>query len=124
MDGSNYVITELPKPMGIVFEENDADYGGIFVQSLKEGGAAVGTGILTGHQLVGVDVTKVSALPFDEALGAIVGADDVVTLTFFTGTAEQFYGPTGASQEWLNDFLGADAAVAATKQKIVEKMED
>jgi hypothetical protein len=37
MDESNYVAVELKKPMGIVFEENDSEFGGIFVQSLKEG---------------------------------------------------------------------------------------
>ena len=34
MDETQYVTVELGKPMGIVFEENDDDFGGIFVQSL------------------------------------------------------------------------------------------
>ena len=40
MDESNYVFVYLPKPMGIVFEENDPGTGGVFVASLAEGGAA------------------------------------------------------------------------------------
>ena len=71
MDESNYVVVELAKPMGIVFEENDdADYGGIFVQSLKDDGAASASGKLqVGDQLVAVASQKVCGLPFDDALG-------------------------------------------------------
>ena len=47
MDEAQYVTVELAKPMGIVFEENDADYGGIFVHSLKEGGIAAEDGTVT-----------------------------------------------------------------------------
>ena len=40
MDEKNYVGVSLSKPMGIVFEENDSEFGGIFVQSLTDGGIA------------------------------------------------------------------------------------
>ena len=108
MDKANYVAVELHKPMGIIFEENDADYGGIFVQSLKDDGVAAKDGtIQAGDQLVAVLETKVSGLPFDDALGAIVDAKgDSLKLVFFRGSAEQFYGPTGASQAWLDEFIG------------------
>ena len=39
-DEANYVTVELPKPMGIVFEENDPSTGGVFIASLAEAGAA------------------------------------------------------------------------------------
>ena len=106
MDTKNYVSVELSKPMGIVFEENDAEFGGIFVQSLKEGGVAEEDGTLKqGDQLVIVGSKDVSGLDFDDALGAIIDApEEKVKLTLFRGTGKQFYGPTGPSKEWLAEF--------------------
>jgi C-terminal processing protease CtpA/Prc len=106
MDEKNYVAVELTKPMGIVFEENDSEYGGIFVQSLKEGGAAAANGMLQpGDQLVAVGTKNVSGLDFDDALGAIIESEgDSTKLTLFRGSAKQFYGPTGPSKDWLKTF--------------------
>jgi C-terminal processing protease CtpA/Prc len=107
MDESNYVIASLMKPMGIVFEENDEEYGGIFVLSLSEGGNAEKDGkIKPGDQLVAVNDKKVAGLPFDDALGAIVEAGtDKIRLVFFRGDEVQLYGPTGASKKWLDEFI-------------------
>lgn len=107
MDEKNYVTVDLAKPMGIVFEENDSDFGGIYVQSIKEGSVAEVDGTLkTGDQLVAVDGSKVSGNAFDDALGKIVDAQgDTTKLIFFRGSAKQFYGPTGASQAWIDEFL-------------------
>jgi hypothetical protein len=114
MDSANYVTAVLTKPMGVVFEENDEETGGIFVISLSEGGAAEKDGtIKPGDQLVGVNDKKVAGLPFDEALGCIVDADfETTNLTFFRGTDKQLYGPTGASVEWLNEFMEAKSVKA------------
>ena len=122
MDDKNYVSMDLSKPMGIVFEENDEDYGGIFVQSLAEGGAAeTNGGFQKGDQLVAVDSTFVTGLPFDEALGTIVDAQGETTkLTLFRGSAKQFYGPTGPSQEWLKDFIASVTAAAAPEAPAAE----
>jgi len=111
MDAANYVAVELAKPMGIIFEENDEEYGGIFVQSLKEGGVAEKNGNLkAGDQLVAVGTTKVSGVAFDDALGTIVDSETpLAKLVVFRGTAKQFYGPTGASQEWLDDFVAKES---------------
>jgi len=107
MDAKNYVTVELEKPMGIVFEENEEEFGGIFVQSLKEGSKAEGM-LQPGDQLVVVSGSKVSGLSFDDALGAIVDDESPKTkLVLFRGTAQQFYGPTGASQEWLDEFIAS-----------------
>ncbi|GKY91074.1 hypothetical protein MPSEU_000080200 [Mayamaea pseudoterrestris] len=107
MDESNYLVVQLTKPMGIVFEENDSEFGGIFVQSLKAGGAAAVNGqLLEGDQLVAVNAEKVSGLPFDDALSKILESEgDSARLTIFRGTAKQFYGATGPSQAWLDEFL-------------------
>jgi len=106
MDEGNYIAVELVKPMGIVFEENDDDFGGIFVQSIKEGGAADANGVLMeGDQLIVVGTSAVNGLPFDDALGTIVSAEaEKVKLTVFRGPAKQFYGVTGANQEWIASF--------------------
>mmetsp|Transcript_29133 Transcript_29133/g.70352 ORF Transcript_29133/g.70352 Transcript_29133/m.70352 type:complete len:199 (+) Transcript_29133:111-707(+) len=105
MDTTNYISVELTKPMGIIFEENDPEFGGIFVQALKEGGVAEENGkLINGDQLVIVGTKDVSGLDFDDALGAIIDApEDKVKLTLFRGTGKQFYGPTGPSKEWLAD---------------------
>lgn len=107
MDEKNYVKAVLTKPMGIVFEENDEENGGIFVVSLSEGGAAETEGTTKpGDQLVAVNVNKVSGMAFDDALGNIVDSTGETTeLTFFRGSEAQLYGPTGASQGWLDEFI-------------------
>lgn len=107
MDEANYIAVALTKPMGIVFEENDDDFGGIFVQSIKEGGAADTNGVLMeGDQLIAVGSTAVHGQPFDDALGTIVSAEEEkVKLVLFRGAAKQFYGPTGASKEWVEGFV-------------------
>merc|ERR1712038_497523 len=114
MEKENYVLAKLTKPMGIVFEENDEEFGGIFVISLSEDGAAEKEGtVKPGDQLVAVNDKKVAGLPFDEALGCIVDATtDETRLTFFRGTEKQLYGPTGASKEWLDEFI-AESQVKA-----------
>lgn len=104
------ITVELEKPMGIVFEENDgSEFDGIYVASLAEGGSAEKTGALQeGDQLVAVGTTKVSGLPFDDAFGSIVDSpEDTVKLVLFRGSAKLFYGPTGPSQAWLDDFISA-----------------
>ena len=116
MDEKNYVAVELEKPMGIIFEENDSQYGGIFVQSLKEGGIAAANGLLQpGDQLIVVGTKNVSGLDFDDALGAIIDSTDAKTkLTLFRGTAKQFYGPTGPSKEWLSNFCQKGGAAVTS----------
>eukprot|EP00542_Grammatophora_oceanica_P005654 CAMPEP_0194065462 /NCGR_PEP_ID=MMETSP0009_2-20130614/85481_1 /TAXON_ID=210454 /ORGANISM="Grammatophora oceanica, Strain CCMP 410" /LENGTH=215 /DNA_ID=CAMNT_0038718311 /DNA_START=587 /DNA_END=1234 /DNA_ORIENTATION=+ len=116
MDAENYVAVALEKPMGIIFEENDEEYGGIFVQSLKDGGSAQVEGTLQpGDQLVGVDTTKVSGMPFDDALNTIISSTEETTkLLMFRGAPKQLYGPTGASQEWLDEFISKGGVSAST----------
>jgi C-terminal processing protease CtpA/Prc len=106
MDEKNYIGVTLAKPMGIVFEENDSEFGGIFVQSLTEDGIASKDGtIQDGDQLVTVGNKNVNGLDFDDALAAIIESDgDKTNLTLFRGTAKQFYGPTGPSKDWLTAF--------------------
>mmetsp|Transcript_12348 Transcript_12348/g.29151 ORF Transcript_12348/g.29151 Transcript_12348/m.29151 type:complete len:205 (+) Transcript_12348:275-889(+) len=116
MDTENYIAITLPKPMGIVFEENDSEYGGIFVLEISEGSVAEAEGtVRPGDQLVSVGGLKVSGMQFEEALGKIIDSTEEKTkLTFFRGPAKFLYGPAGASQEWLDDFIkGANVKVEA-----------
>ncbi len=108
MDEKNYISVSLPKPMGIVFEENDSDFGGIFVLEISEGSNAETEGtVRPGDQLVAVGTTKVSGLAFEEALGTIIDSTDEKTkLVFFRGPSKFLYGPAGASAEWLDEFVG------------------
>lgn len=114
MDGKNYVTVELEKPMGIIFEENDEKYGGIFVLEIKEDGNASKNGNLKpGDQLIAVGDKSVTGEPFDNALGAIVdNPDEKTKLILFRGSPDMLYGPTGASKEWLSDFIASGGVVA------------
>lgn len=107
MDEKNYVMASLSKPMGIVFEENNRDVGGIFILSMSEEGAAARSESLkAGDQLVAVNGNKVVGLSFDDALGTIVKSKEEKTrLICFRGTSKQLYGPTGASQAWLDELI-------------------
>lgn len=124
MDEKNYVGVSLAKPMGIVFEENDSEYGGIFVQSITEEGAAAKNGIVQpGDQLVTVGTKNVSGLDFDDALAAIIESEgDLISLSLFRGSAKQFYGPTGPSKDWLASFSekGGVAETAASTETPAE----
>mmetsp|Transcript_17775 Transcript_17775/g.36598 ORF Transcript_17775/g.36598 Transcript_17775/m.36598 type:complete len:211 (-) Transcript_17775:183-815(-) len=123
MDEKNYIGVSLAKPMGIVFEENDSEYGGIFVQSVSEEGAAAKNGLLqTGDQLVAVGTKSVTGLDFDDALAAIIESEDEFTsLSLFRGSANQFYGPTGPSKEWLVQFCEkGGAATTASEEATAE----
>lgn len=113
MDEANYVIASLSKPMGIVFEENDVKTGGVFILSITEGSAAEKEGILKpGYQLVAVNDKKVSGLSFEDALGAVKDSTGAKTqLILFRGEVKQLYGPTGASQAWLDEFISSKAPV-------------
>lgn len=115
MDAKNYITVALAKPMGIVFEENDSDLGGIFAYEISEGSSADTDGTVRRcDQLVAVGSTKVSGLKFEEALGAIIdSADEKTKLVLFRGPAKFLYGPAGASQEWLDEFItGAKVEIA------------
>ena len=116
MDESNYVFVDLPKPMGIVFEENDPGTGGVFVASLAEGGAAAADASLkAGDQLVAVAGTTVKGADFDACLGAIQAAPGAATrLVFFRGPAPSLYGSLGASDEWMAEFMGKHASAPAS----------
>jgi hypothetical protein len=105
MDEKNYVGVSLKKPMGIVFEENDSEFGGIFVQSITEDGSAAKDGVVQpGDQLVTVGTKDVSGLDFEDALAAIIECEgDSTSLSMFRGSAKLFYGPTGPSKAWLAD---------------------
>lgn len=109
MDESNYVIAHLPKPMGIVFEENDPSDGGVFVASLANDGAAAKDATLqAGDQLVAVGDTCLKGSDFDGCLDAIAKSTaDRTKLIFFRGGPSNLYGNLGASDEWMQEFMEA-----------------
>lgn len=107
MDAKNYITTSLTKPMGIVFEENDTEFGGIFVLEISEGSSAETNGtIRPGDQLVSVGAEKVFGMQFEKALGTIIDSTEAtIDLVLFRGPAKFLYGPAGASQEWIDEFI-------------------
>ena len=113
MDAKNYVSATLSKPMGIVFEENDSEFGGIFVLEISEGSAAETDGTVhLGDQLVSVGDKKVTGLPFEEALGTIIDSkDDKIKLSLFRGPSKFLYGSAGPSQDWLDEFIKGEKKV-------------
>ncbi|KAL7537634.1 hypothetical protein ACHAWF_005858 [Thalassiosira exigua] len=115
MDSQNYITTSLQKPMGIVFEENDSEFGGIFALEINEGSSAAADGtVRPGDQLVSVGGKKVSGLQFEVALGTIIDStEEKIELVFFRGPAKFLYGAAGASQEWLDEFIKGGEKVEA-----------
>mmetsp|Transcript_47406 Transcript_47406/g.57404 ORF Transcript_47406/g.57404 Transcript_47406/m.57404 type:complete len:215 (-) Transcript_47406:248-892(-) len=115
MDPANYVSVSLQKPMGITFEENDDETKGVFVVSLAEGSNSAQNGVLKrGDQLVAVNEVKTTGMTLDDALDSIISAEtDSTKLLLFRGSTKQLYGPTGASREWLDEFIG-NGGVEAT----------
>ena len=68
----------LPKPMGLVFEDNDAALGGIYVAELTAGGAGEASGaVAVADQLVAVNGRPALGLSFDVAMDLIVDAADL-----------------------------------------------
>ena len=69
--------TTLTKPMGLVFEENDAQLGGIYVSEVSEGGAAATAGtVAPADQLVAVDGVSTRGASFDDAMDLLVAASE------------------------------------------------
>jgi len=115
MDEGNYVTVSLSKPMGVVFEENEPETGGVFVASLAAGGAAATDGTLVeGDQLVIVGDTLVTGRDFDGCLDVIRNsAGDATRMIVFRGGVKNLYGNLGASEEWMQGFVASKTGAPA-----------
>jgi hypothetical protein len=116
MDETNYIISHLSRPMGILFEENyEQKYGGAFVTEINEGCSAAANGsICRGDQLIAIGDKRVSGLDFDDVIKLIHDSSETeIKLTLFRGPADCLYGPNGASIEWLNEFVAERGEEAA-----------
>lgn len=106
MSDRNYVKVNLPKPMGVVFEENDPTVGGVFAASIMPDMAAHKTGKLqAGDQLVAVGDQDVLGLLFDDALSYITSTEGNVDLVFFRGGLQNLYGPRAPTTQWFSEFM-------------------
>ena len=125
MDETNYIISHLSRPMGILFEENyEQKYGGAFVTEINEGCSAAANGsICRGDQLIAIGDKRVSGLDFDDVIKLIHDSSETeIKLTLFRGPADCLYGPNGASIEWLNEFVaerGEEAALVEDSESEV-----
>eukprot|EP00984_Skeletonema_dohrnii_P022679 scaffold11771_cov144-Skeletonema_dohrnii-CCMP3373.AAC.1 len=116
MNVDSYISVHLPKPIGIRFEENDSDYGGVFVADIDSKFSAAADGsIRRGYQLIAVGEKRVSGMDFDEAvMQPIVDNNEAeVTLVFFTGSA--------ACIEIVANTTEADREDDETSEVIVEE---
>jgi len=124
MNVDSYISVHLPKPIGIRFEENDSDYGGVFVADIDSKFSAAADGsIRRGYQLCAVGEKRVSGMDFDEAvMQPIVDNNEAeVTLVFFTGSAACLYHlSTGANEEWLDTFVAMNAKKQNMKNVEIE----
>jgi len=106
-DEHNYVVVQLPRPMGIVFSSNAPPTKGVCIQSFDADGAAAVHGRLReGDQVVAVG--RVCVLGHDVDLvidGVVADPSTLVTLTVFRGKAQDLYGPQGGSTEWVEGLL-------------------
>eukprot|EP00984_Skeletonema_dohrnii_P022678 scaffold11770_cov67-Skeletonema_dohrnii-CCMP3373.AAC.1 len=124
MNVDSYISVHLPKPIGIRFEENDSDYGGVFVADIDSKFSAAADGsIRRGYQLIAVGEKRVSGMDFDEAvMQPIVDNNEAeVTLVFFTGSAACLYHlSSGASEEWLDTFVAMNVKKQNMKNVEIE----
>lgn len=106
MDEMNYVTVSLAKPLGLEFVENSDDEGnGVMIDKVAANSNADQTGLLrAGYHLIFVNGTPVHGLSFDDAIQPIMDSEGSVTLTFFTGEGEYFYGDFKPEDEWLENF--------------------
>ena len=87
----------LQKPMGIVFEDNDAsEGGGLYVLELAGGGAAEASGLIApGDQLVAIDGDAVFDATFDAAMARLAAVDAEARLEFFRGDRSELLAAVG-----------------------------
>lgn len=122
MDVNSYISVCLSKPIGILFEENIPEYGGVYIANINKGCSAAADGsIRRGYQLIAVGDKRVSGLDFDEAvIKPIVDKVEAdVMLVFFKGTAESLYGSTSlVSEEWLDNFTAMQHSLYSMRRNV------
>ena len=92
------VRLSLSKPLGLVLEERPGGAGGVYVESLVDGGSALASGaVQAGDVVVSVAGTVVATSSFDSVMEAIGAAPDEVALTLARLPAA---GATAAAAEW------------------------
>jgi len=107
-DDTSYVVVELSKPLGIVFQANPPPVSeGACIRSFDEGGAAAVHGRLrVGDQLVGIAGTCVMGQDVDRCINLIVASrGKTVKVTFFRGQAKHLYGKGKPSDAWIQNLL-------------------
>jgi len=106
MNDDNYIVVELPKPMGIVFEAN-IPYGGVVVAAFGEDSVAARHGRLKiGDQLIGVGGASMKGRKFDACIDSIVADPNEHTrLTVFRGKALDLYGAFGPPDDRIEELL-------------------
>ena len=99
------VRLSLAKPLGLVLEERPGGAGGVYVESLVDGGSALASGaVQPGDVVVSVAGTVVASLDFDSVMEAIGAAPDEVALTLArlpaAGAPAAPAAPAPAAAEW------------------------
>ena len=110
MSEDSYISVRLTKPIGIRFEENYSNFGGVFVADINSEFSC--SSIRRGYQLVAVGEKRVSGMDFDQAVmePIVDNVEEDVMLVLFKGSAECLYDKTsGASEEWLDSFVEMNA---------------
>lgn len=76
-DYSEQFNIKLPKPFGIIFEENDPYIGGLRIDSIADGSNAAAAGAFeVGDRLMTVDGEDCSGWDFDDAMGLLIAANE------------------------------------------------
>ena len=99
------VRLSLAKPLGLILEERPGGAGGVYVESLVDGGSALASGaVQPGDVVVSVAGTVVASLDFDSVMEAIGAAPDEVALTLArlpaAGAPAAPAAPAPAAAEW------------------------
>lgn len=79
----------VSKPMGLVFEENDAPYRGLRVVEVAAGSAGEVAGVAVNDQLVSVEGNDATGMEFDQAMDLLAAAPQAgVSLGIYRGAVE------------------------------------
>eukprot|EP00542_Grammatophora_oceanica_P013599 CAMPEP_0194047546 /NCGR_PEP_ID=MMETSP0009_2-20130614/25030_1 /TAXON_ID=210454 /ORGANISM="Grammatophora oceanica, Strain CCMP 410" /LENGTH=264 /DNA_ID=CAMNT_0038693203 /DNA_START=8 /DNA_END=802 /DNA_ORIENTATION=+ len=81
----------VPKPLGVVFGENEAPFSGLALDDVEPGLNGGKAGLRTGDQLLAVNGENVVGQDFDTVMEKLRSAEGTLDLTMFRGNVKSLY---------------------------------
>jgi PDZ domain len=84
-------VVEVEKPMGVVFGENRAPFGGLSIDSVEEGTNGATAGLRVGDQLMAVNGKSVIGADFDNSMSLLKDSPSPLALQVYRGTIKSLF---------------------------------